>query len=80
AGRIARQLGIDRLLTLGPLARAAAEAFGQGAEAFDDVEALAAAARLQLNGETVVLVKGSRSSRMERVVAALTGTAAAGDH
>jgi len=80
AGRIARQLGIDRLLTLGPLARAAAEAFGAGAEAFDEVEALVAAANKQLNGETVVLVKGSRSSRMERVVAALTGTAAAGDH
>lgn len=79
AGRIARQLGIDRLLTLGPLARAAAEAFGAGAEAFDDVESLAQAAKQQLNGETVVLVKGSRSSRMERVVAALTG-GTAGDH
>ncbi|HSW13700.1 MAG TPA: UDP-N-acetylmuramoyl-tripeptide--D-alanyl-D-alanine ligase [Solimonas sp.] len=80
AGRLARQLGIDRLYTLGPLARGTAEAFGSGAEAFEDVTALAMAANQLLNGETVVLVKGSRSSRMERVVAALTGTTTAGDH
>ncbi|MDM4770653.1 UDP-N-acetylmuramoyl-tripeptide--D-alanyl-D-alanine ligase [Solimonas sp. SE-A11] len=81
AGRTARALGIDRLLTLGPMARHAAEAFGTGAEAYDSVEELAAAANQQLDAQTVVLVKGSRSSRMERVVAALTGeTQNAGDH
>ncbi|AXQ31635.1 UDP-N-acetylmuramoyl-tripeptide--D-alanyl-D-alanine ligase [Solimonas sp. K1W22B-7] len=80
AGRIARDLGIDRLLTLGPLARRAAEAFGRGAQAYDSVEELAAAANQQLDAQTVVLVKGSRSARMERVVAALTGEASAGEH
>ena len=79
AGRIARDLGIDRLITLGPMARYAAEAFGPGAEAYDEVEELAEAARKQLDAQTVVLVKGSRSARMERVVAALTGDGDAGE-
>ena len=73
AGRQARALGIDRLYALGPLARNAAEAFG-GGHAFDQLDALVDALRRDLGGDVSVLVKGSRSSRMERVVAALTGT------
>jgi UDP-N-acetylmuramoyl-tripeptide--D-alanyl-D-alanine ligase len=73
AGRIARALGIDVLLTLGPLAAEAASAFGEGGENFSDHAALAERAQALLARDTTVLVKGSRSARMERVVAALTG-------
>lgn len=73
AGRTARARGIDVLFALGTLSRATVEGFGAGARHFDDVEALVAALRSQLDAHTTVLVKGSRSSRMERVVAALTG-------
>ena len=80
AGRAAKTLGINRLYTLGALAGEAAQAFGEGAQAFENVDELADALRPQLNKNVALLVKGSRSSRMERVVAALTGESAGGGH
>ena len=73
AGENARALGIERLYTVGKLAREAARGFGAGAVHFDDVAALVAEVRERLAPDVAVLVKGSRSSRMERVVAGLTG-------
>ncbi|WP_026353031.1 UDP-N-acetylmuramoyl-tripeptide--D-alanyl-D-alanine ligase [Solimonas variicoloris] len=73
AGASARRLGIERLYALGPLAAEAAAAFGAGGERYDSAEQLAAALAPQLDNTITLLVKGSRSSRMERVVAALTG-------
>ncbi|MDB5985384.1 MAG: UDP-N-acetylmuramoyl-tripeptide--D-alanyl-D-alanine ligase [Nevskia sp.] len=77
AGREARALGIDRLYALGPLANNAADGFGNG-RSFDTLEALVAALRAELTTEVSILIKGSRSSRMERVVAALGDPATAG--
>jgi UDP-N-acetylmuramoyl-tripeptide--D-alanyl-D-alanine ligase len=73
AGEDARALGVERLYAVGPLAREAAKGFGAGAVHFDDVGALIAEVRERLAPDVAVLVKGSRSSRMERVVAGLTG-------
>jgi UDP-N-acetylmuramoyl-tripeptide--D-alanyl-D-alanine ligase len=80
AGASAKALRIDRLYTLGPMAAQAAKGFGTGGHAFEDFNELAAALRPHLNKNVTLLVKGSRSSRMERVVAALTGEGAKGDH
>ena len=75
-GRAARDAGIDRLFALVPeehdYARAYAEGFGDGATLFTDIGALIEALQDEMGEETTALVKGSRSSRMERVVAALT--------
>jgi UDP-N-acetylmuramoyl-tripeptide--D-alanyl-D-alanine ligase len=73
AGEDARALGIERLYAVGVLAREAAKGFGHGAVHFNDVAELIAEVRERLAPDVALLVKGSRSSRMERVVAGLTG-------
>jgi len=78
AGEDARALGIERLYAVGTLAREAARGFGAGAVHFEDIGALIAEVRERLTPEVALLVKGSRSSRMERVVAGLTGEEAVG--
>jgi len=70
-GRHARRAGLDHLYTLGGLSRFAADAFGEGAAAFDGVEALVNAIKSRAAAGDTLLVKGSRSAAMERVVAAL---------
>ncbi|MBK0394364.1 UDP-N-acetylmuramoyl-tripeptide--D-alanyl-D-alanine ligase [Ramlibacter sp. CrO1] len=64
-GQYARERGIDRLFTLGELAR------GMGGQHFESIEALDAAVLAQLATSESVLVKGSRFMRMERVVEAI---------
>ena len=72
-GRFARDHHIDRLFATGKLSALAVEAFGQGGEWFADTESLARAVNSELTREVCVLVKGSRSNRLERVVEALVG-------
>ena len=68
-GAYAREKGLDALLAFGPLAGMAAAAFGAAGESFEDIGLLAE--RLGRQPEANVLVKGSRSMRMERVVQAM---------
>lgn len=70
-GKAAAAAELEGLLTLGPLAKAAADAFGAGAQSFAALDELLAALRALPKG-AAMLVKGSRSARMERVVQALT--------
>ncbi|HMT91833.1 UDP-N-acetylmuramoyl-tripeptide--D-alanyl-D-alanine ligase [uncultured Thiothrix sp.] len=70
-GQLAKLAGIDELYSLGRLSAAASQAFGTGAQAFQDLADLLAALTPKLTPSTQVLVKGSRSARMERVVEAL---------
>jgi UDP-N-acetylmuramoyl-tripeptide--D-alanyl-D-alanine ligase len=70
-GALAQRSGVMRLFTVGKLARAAADAFGEGAQHFSDQTTLAAALATQVHAGVRVLVKGSRGSAMERIVRAL---------
>jgi UDP-N-acetylmuramoyl-tripeptide--D-alanyl-D-alanine ligase len=71
AGRQARELGIDGLYASGNLSRHASEAYGEGGHFYEQQQQLIEALLPQMSKEVTVLVKGSRSSRMERVVEAL---------
>jgi len=75
-GDAARNKGIVRLYTVGTFSRAAARAFGSSAQHFDDKDALVAELVRELHGGVHVLVKGSRSSAMDTVVAALLAASA----
>ena len=73
-GEAAAQSGIEHLLTFGDLASHASHSFGARARHYRDIEELIADLRPALHKGAVVLVKGSRSTRMERVVAGLRDT------
>lgn len=75
-----RSVGVDRLLATGPLARNAVEAFGSGARWFADIDGLTAelTSALSESSGASILIKGSRSAGMERVVEALCPTESTG--
>jgi UDP-N-acetylmuramyl pentapeptide synthase len=72
-GSYASSRNISRLYAIGDATRHAVEAFGAGGRHFDSVDELVSS----IEGRSI-LVKGSRFMRMERVVAALTGSATGG--
>ena len=71
AGRDARCHGVERLLVVGALGVEAARTFGDGATHFPDCAALIDRLCDELPDGATVLVKGSRSMAMERVVDAI---------
>ncbi|MFN2348717.1 MAG: UDP-N-acetylmuramoyl-tripeptide--D-alanyl-D-alanine ligase, partial [Thioalkalivibrio sp.] len=75
-GRRARALDIEYLHATGPLSQHAVEAFGAGGQHHADRDALIEVLRPMLGAHLTVLIKGSRSQRMEQVVQALQ----AGNH
>ena len=71
AGRMARLMGIDQLLTIGELSAEAAASFGKEAEHFEDDSELVSALLPRLDAGVTVLVKGSRCMAMENIVSQL---------
>lgn len=71
AGEDIRLAGIDYLFTYGELSAMTAQAFGEGAYHFNEQEKLVTALKPFLHNTTTILVKGSRSMHMEKVVAGL---------
>lgn len=78
-GKDIRAAGVSRLFATGGLAQHAANGFGNGAEWFASSEELISALSSELRPGLNVLVKGSRSMRMERVVTALRAPDRAGE-
>jgi UDP-N-acetylmuramoyl-tripeptide--D-alanyl-D-alanine ligase len=71
AGVKARAAHIDYVFTLGKLSQATTNSFGENAQHFTDMSDLIKAITPFADHETVILVKGSRSMHMEKIVAAL---------
>lgn len=74
AGEHAQEKGIENLLTLGVLSQSASDCFGEDGAHFHEIDALVSYLERMLTGENrniSILVKGSRSARMERVVEAI---------
>jgi UDP-N-acetylmuramoyl-tripeptide--D-alanyl-D-alanine ligase len=70
-GTTLREQGIDRLFAVGELSQATVAAFGDAGQWFASVDELVDAVGAQMSATVNVLVKGSRSARMERAVAGL---------
>jgi UDP-N-acetylmuramoyl-tripeptide--D-alanyl-D-alanine ligase len=71
SGVYARHGKIDEFFALGEFSRGAADAFGDDAHWFASMDTLVGFLKTKLNSDTTVLVKGSRSARMDRVVSEL---------
>ena len=70
-GVYAKQKNIEQLFCLGAYSAEAAKSFGSDAQHFQTLEPLLQAIKKQLKNNMTILVKGSRSMRMERVIEAL---------
>jgi UDP-N-acetylmuramoyl-tripeptide--D-alanyl-D-alanine ligase len=70
-GEYARSVGVEKLFGVGELAGEAVARFGPGGKTYPDVDSLVRDLRPMLHADVNLLVKGSRSAGMERVVAAL---------
>ncbi len=71
AGRQAREHGIERMFGLGELAQFAVMEFGSGGKLCGDIDELIDVVGSELDRVCVVLIKGSRSMRLERLVSGL---------
>ncbi len=70
-GLYGRDKNIDYLLSIGTYTKAASDRFSVNNFHFNTIEQLIASANDMADDNTVFLIKGSRSSRMDRVVQAL---------
>jgi len=70
-GQLVKASGVVRLLAVGKDAQHAVQAYGAGADFFDTQEQLIGVLKQELKGDETILIKGSRSQRMENIAAAL---------
>jgi len=79
-GDYARAAGIDQLWGVGPELAICVAAFGEQGRFFEDRDAVLAAVAGAFGPQDTVLIKGSRSAGMERVLHALLPELKAGGH
>lgn len=67
-GELAKSLGVSKLLACGGLTRATVKGFGEGGQHYPDQDALRDACQTLAAQGVIFLIKGSRSSAMDRIV------------
>jgi len=72
AAQLARELGVEKLFGVGEMSCVASDEFGDSGYCFERIEDMADAILPQIHQGVNLLVKGSRSAGMERLVALLT--------
>ena len=70
-GVLIKSSGVTRLMAVGEDCKKTVEAFGVGATFYEEQQDLIKALKQELKGNETLLIKGSRTQRMEIVVAAL---------
>jgi UDP-N-acetylmuramoyl-tripeptide--D-alanyl-D-alanine ligase len=70
-GLDAKASGVERLLTVGLESKRASEAFGDGAQHFEDVNAVQQVLQSELSDSVTCLIKGSRFMQLDRLADAL---------
>ena len=70
-GELIKSMNVVRLLTMGSDAEYTSYEFGRGATFFSTQEQLITTLKKELKGDEALLVKGSRSQKMENIVKAL---------
>ncbi len=76
AGEIAKQFGVQRLFAYGEQTKHSVKSFGAGAKHFTSHADIISVLQEELTKEICVLVKGSRSMQLEKVVAGIKSTQA----
>ena len=71
-GEKAKQAGINRMYCLGNFSARACRHFGENGKSFDSMDELLMSLKNDLTENMTILIKGSRSMRMERAVEALS--------
>jgi UDP-N-acetylmuramoyl-tripeptide--D-alanyl-D-alanine ligase len=79
AGVFARELGVEKLFAVGEMSCIASEEFGASGYCFEAIEEMAEAILSQIHQRVNLLIKGSRSAGMERLVALLNQSVNRGD-
>lgn len=73
-GVTAKELGIEKMFCLGSFSAKACKEFGAPENAYSELDELVGKLKGDITEDMTILVKGSRSARMERVVDALSVT------
>ena len=79
AGEHAKRAGFERLFAVGANAADSVAGFGAGGEQFEEHQTLTARLLHAVDGPVTILVKGSRSAGLERVIAAFERGLSGGD-
>ena len=69
--KVACENGVEKMFAVGPLSCLASQSFGENGFCFDSTDDLAKEILGQIHGDVNLLVKGSRSAGMEKLVEAL---------